>query len=139
LRLPTQTGELPISRLCEEINERVKAFPERPIEGDWPHLWIGATDVKARQNNGRVVSLAAIAAGGVNAGGRREVLGMDTGPPEAGTFWTEFLRKLRRRGFCGVKLVIFDTHEGLKAAVAKIPQSAWQRCRVHSMRSAPAT
>ena len=64
-----------VSRLCEEIDERVKAFLERPIEGDWPYLWIDATYVKARQN-GRVVSLAAIVAVGVNADGRREVLGL---------------------------------------------------------------
>src|SRR5208337_152435 len=71
-----------VSRLCEEIDERVKAFLERPIEGDWLYLWIDATYVKARQN-GRVVSLAAIIAVGVNADGRREVLGMDIGPSEA--------------------------------------------------------
>src|SRR3974377_388315 len=87
-----------VSRLCEEIDERVTAVLERPIECDWPYLWIDATYVKARQN-GRVVSLAAIIAVGVNADGRREGLGMDMGPSEAETFWTEFLRKLRRGGF----------------------------------------
>ena len=124
-----------VSRLCEEIDERVKAFLQRPIEGDWPYLWIDATYVKARQN-GRIVSLAAIIAVGVNADGRREVLGMDIGPSEAETFWTEFLRKLRRRGLRGVRLVVSDAHEGLKAAVAKVLQSTWQRCRVHFMRNA---
>src|SRR5512136_476556 len=124
-----------VSRLCEEIDERVKAFLERPIEGDWPYLWIDATYVKVR-NNGRIVSLAAIVAVGVNADGRREVLGMDIGPSEAETFWTEFLRKLRRRGLRGVKLVVSDAHEGLKAAVAKVLQSTWQRCRVHFLRNA---
>ncbi|TXT42403.1 MAG: transposase mutator type [Methylocystaceae bacterium] len=73
---------------------------------------------------------------GVNDDGRREVLGMDIGPSEAETFWTEFLRKLRRRGLRGVKLVVSDAHEGLKAAVAKVLQSTWQRCRVHFMRNA---
>ena len=73
---------------------------------------------------------------GVNADGRREVLGMDIGPSEAETFWTEFLRKLRRRGLRGVKLVVSDAHEGLKAAVSKVLQSSWQRCRVHFMRNA---
>ena len=107
-----------VSRLCEEIDERVKAFLERPIEGDWPYLWIDATYVKARQN-GRIVSVAVIIATGVNADGRREVLGMDSGSSEAETFWVDFLRKLRRRGLRGVKLVISDAHEGLKGAVAK--------------------
>ncbi len=66
----------------------------------------------------------------VNGDGRREVLGMDISPSEAETFWTEFLRKLARRGLRGVKLVISDAHEGLKAAVAKVLHASWQRCRV---------
>jgi putative transposase len=90
--------------------------------------------VKVR-NNGRIVSVAVIVAVGVNAGGRREVLGMDVGPSEAETFWTDFLRKLRRRGLRGVKLVISDAHEGIKAAVAKMLNATWQRCRVHFMRN----
>ena len=93
-----------VSRLCEEIDERVKAFLDRPLEGDWPYVWLDATYVKVRRNH-RIVSVAVIVAVGVNADGRREVLGMDIGPSEAETFWTEFLRKLRRRGLRGVKLV----------------------------------
>ena len=124
-----------VSRLCEEIDERVKAFLERPIEGDWPYLWIDATYVKVRQN-GRIVSVAVIVAVGANSDGRREVLGLDIGPSEAETFWTAFLRKLGRRGLRGVKLVISDAHEGLKAAVAKTLSATWQRCRVHFMRNA---
>ena len=124
-----------VSRLCEEIDGRVKAFLDRPIEGDWPYLWIDATYVKAR-DNGRIVSAAVIVAVGVNGDGRREVLGMDIGPSEAETFWTEFLRKLRRRGLRGVKLVVSDAHEGLKAAVARVMHAGWQRCRVHFLRNA---
>jgi transposase-like protein len=125
-----------VSRLCEEIDGKVKAFLDRPIEGDWPYLWIDATYVKVR-NNGRIVSAAVIIAVGANADGRREVLGMDIGPSEAETFWTDFLRKLRRRGLRGVKLVISDAHEGIKAAVSKVLTSSWQRCRVQfaSLRS----
>ena len=100
-----------VSRLCEEIDQRVKAFLDRPIEGDWPYLWIDATYVKVRLS-GRIVSVAVIVAVGVNADGRREVLGMDIGASEAETFWTAFLRKLARRGLRGVKLVVSDAHEG---------------------------
>ena len=124
-----------VSRLCEEIDGKVKAFLERPIEGDWLYLWIDATYVKVRQN-GRIVSVAVIVAVGVNHDGRREVLGMDIGPSEAETFWTAFLRKLARRGLRGVKLVISDAHEGIKAAVSKVLNATWQRCRVHVMRNA---
>lgn len=124
-----------VSRLCEELDEKVGAFLERPIEGDWPYLWIDATYVKVRQN-GRIVSVAVIVAVGVNSDGRREVLGMDIGPSEAEPFWTAFLRKLTRRGLRGVKLVISDAHEGIKAAVSKLLCATWQRCRVHFMRNA---
>src|SRR5450755_2910692 len=105
-----------VSRLCEEIDGRVKAFLDRPIEGDWPYIWIDATYLKVRQA-GRIVSVAVIIAVGVNGDGRREVLGMGVGPSEAEVFWTDFLRSLARRGLRGVKLVISDAHEGIKAAV----------------------
>ena len=124
-----------VSRLCEELDEKVHTFLDRPIEGDWPYLWIDATYVKVRQN-GRIVSVAVIIAVGVNSDGRREVLGMDIGPSEAEPFWTAFLRKLTRRGLRGVKLVISDAHEGIKAAVSKLLCATWQRCRVHFMRNA---
>ena len=123
-----------VSRLCKEIDERVKAFLDRPIEGDWPYLWIDATYVKVRQD-GRVVSVAVIVAVGANSDGRRAVLGMAVGPSEAETFWTEFLRGLARRGLRGLKLVISDSHEGIKAAVSKVFCATWQRCRVHFMRN----
>jgi putative transposase len=126
-----------VSRLCEEIDVRVKAFLDRPIEGDWPYLWIDATYIKVRQN-GRVVSVAVIVAVGANTDGRREVLGMEVGPSEAETFWTDFLRGLARRGLRGVKLVVSDAHEGIKAAVCKVMNATWQRCRVHFMRNVSA-
>ena len=124
-----------VSRLCEEIDERVKAFLNRPIEGDWPYVWIDATYIKVRQA-GRIVSVAVIIAVGVNSDGRREVLGMQIGHSEAEVFWTDFLRSLARRGLRGVKLVISDSHEGIKASVSKVFSATWQRCRVHFMRNA---
>ena len=124
-----------VSRLCGEIDGKIATFLERPLEGDWPYVWLDATYVKARQD-GRIVSVAVIIAVGVNGDGRREVLGLAIGTSEAEVFWTDFLRQLARRGLRGVKLVISDAHEGLKAAVAKVLNATWQRCRVHFMRNA---
>jgi putative transposase len=124
-----------VSRLCGEIDERVHAFLDRPIEGDWPYLWIDATYVKSREA-GRIVSKAVIIAIAVNTDGVREVLGMAVGPSEAEPFWTDFLRSLTRRGLRGVRLVISDAHEGLKAAAAKVLGATWQRCKVHFLRNA---
>lgn len=124
-----------VSRLCGELDEKVQAFLSRPIEGDWPYLWIDATYIKSREA-GRIRSVAVIIAVGVSTDGRREVLGVATGPSEAEPFWTDFLRSLTRRGLRGVKLVISDAHEGLKKAAAKVLNATWQRCRVHFMRNA---
>src|SRR5437870_1634937 len=124
-----------VSRLCGEIDGKIAAFLDRPLEGEWPYVWLDATYVKARRD-GHVVSVAVIVAVGVNGDGRREVLGLAIGTSEAETFWTDFLRKLARRGLRGVKLVVSDAHEGLKATIAKVLNSSWQRCRVHFMRNA---
>src|SRR3712207_3106052 len=124
-----------VSRLIEEVDERVNAFLARPIEGPWPYLWIDATYVKVREA-GRIVSLAVIIAVGVNSDGRREVLGVTTGPSEAEPFWKVFLRSLADRGLRGVRLVIADDHKGLRTAAAKVFHASHQRCRVHWMRTA---
>ena len=123
-----------VSRLCGEIDDKVNGFLDRPLEGDWPYLWLDATYVKVRQT-GRIVSVAVTVAVAVNDQGRREVLGMAIGASEAETFWTEFLRSLARRGLRGVKLVISDDHKGLKAAATRILGATWQRCRVHFARN----
>lgn len=123
-----------VSHLCGEIDDKVHTVLNRPLEGDWPYLWLDATYVKVRQA-GRIVSVAVTIAAGVNNDGRREVLGMAIGSSEAETFWTDFLRSLARRGLRGVKLVISDAHEGLKAAIARVLNATWQRCRVDTMRS----
>ena len=73
---------------------------------------------------------------GVNEDGKREVLGVATGPSEAETFWTEFLRSLADRGLRGVKLVIADDHKGLRAAARRVFNATHQRCRIHWMRNA---
>ena len=80
----TGVSKSQVSRLCEEIDARVKAFLDRPLEGDWRYVWLDATYLKVRRNH-RIVSVAVIVAVGVNTDGRREVLGMDIGPSEAET------------------------------------------------------
>ena len=123
-----------VSRLCGEIDDKIQSFLDRPLEGDWPYLWLDATYLKVRQA-GRIVSVAVTVAVAVNDQGRREVLGMAIGASEAETFWTGLLRNLTRRGLRGVKLVIADDHKGLKAAATRILGATAQRCRVHFMRN----
>ena len=103
-----------VSKLCKDIDERVNAFLDRPIEGEWPYLWLDATYLKVarrrphrlgRGNNrrGRATPMA---------GARSSACGI--GPSEAETFWSAFLKSLVKRGLQGVKLVISDAHEGLQ-------------------------
>src|SRR5712672_360455 len=124
-----------VSKLCKDIDERVNAFLDRPIEGEWPYLWLDATYLKVR-DGGRIVSVAAIIAMAVTTDGRREIVGLGIGPSEAEPFWSAFLKSLVRRGLKGVKLVISDAHDGLKAAIRRVFGAGWQRCRVHWMRNA---
>ena len=124
-----------VSKLCKDIDERVHAFLDRPLSGDWPYLWLDATYLKQREG-GRIVSVAAIIAVAVDSEGKREIVGLHIGPSEAETFWATFLKSLVKRGLRGVKLVISDAHEGLKAAIRRVMGATWQRCRVHWMRNA---
>ena len=130
----TGVSKSQVSRLCAEIDERVNAFLSRPIEGSWPYLWIDATYLKSRKG-GRIVSVAVIVAVAVNTDGRREVLGVATGPSEAEVFWADFLRSLADRGLRGVRLVIADDHKGLRAAAKRVFHAGLQRCRVHWARN----
>jgi len=100
-----------VSKLCRDIDERVGAFLDRPLEGEWPYLWLDATYLKQREG-GRIVSVAAIIAVAANTDGKREIVGLHIGPSEAEVFWSDFLKKLKGRGLKGVKLVVSDAHKG---------------------------
>lgn len=124
-----------VSRICQALDEPVQAFRERPLEGEYPYLWLDATYLKVRQNH-RIVSMATVVATGVRQTGEREILGFSVGASEEEAFWVEFLRSLVQRGLRGVRLVTTDAHEGLKAAIEQVLSGAgWQRCRVHFMRN----
>jgi transposase-like protein len=125
-----------VSRICGELDAVVGAFRERRLEHvAFPYVFLDATYVKAHEG-ASVVSKAIVIATGVTATGDREVLGLAVGDSEDGAFWTAFLRSLRARGLGGVRLVISDAHQGLKAAIAAVfIGAAWQRCRVHFLRN----
>ncbi len=125
-----------VSRICAELDAAVAEFRQRRLDHiDFPYVFVDATYVKAH-DGARVVSKAIVVATGVSAEGNREVLGLAVGDSEDKAFWTSFLRSLRARGLSGVRLVISDAHEGLRASIeAVMLGAAWQRCRVHFMRN----
>ena len=122
-----------VSRLCAGLDEQVRLFRERPLEGRYPYLWLDAKVERVRERGG-VRHKALVIAYGVHESGRREVIGIDVGEAETEAFWREFLRTLRARGLSGVQLCVSDAHEGLKSAIAKVLSCPWQRCTVHFLR-----
>ena len=137
-RLVTQLGlsgisKSAVSRLCAGLDEQVRCFRCRPLEGAYPYLWLDAKVERVREPGG-VRHKALVVAYGVHESGRREVVGIDVGEAESEAFWREFLRSLRARGLAGTQLCVSDAHEGLKAAIAKVLSCPWQRCTVHFLR-----
>lgn len=125
-----------VSRLCKEIDNIVEEFRNRNLDKhEYPYIWLDATFPKVREG-GRICSMAMAIAIGVSQNGDREVLGFEIGMSESGEFWDSFIQTLIQRGLKGVKLVISDSHPGLKKAVSKnFTGVAWQRCQVHFMRN----
>jgi transposase-like protein len=123
-----------VSRLCRGLDEQVRIFRERPLEGRYPYLWLDGKIEKVRERGG-VRQKCLVIAYAVHESGRREVIGLDVGEAETEAFWREFLRSLRARGLTGVKLCVSDCHEGLKAAIGQVLGSPWQRCSVHFLRN----
>src|SRR5919199_1084542 len=121
-----------VSEMAKALDAVVEAFRNRPLDaGPYTYVWVDALVQRVRED-GRVQNVAVVLATGVNAEGKREVLGVDVITAEDGPGWTAFLRGLVARGLSGVQVVISDAHEGLKQAIAAVlPGAAWQRCRTH--------
>jgi transposase-like protein len=125
-----------VSELAQSLDATVASFRERPLDGGpYPYVWLDAIALRCREG-GRTVHVAALIAVGVNADGKREVLGLEVVTGEDGAGWLAFVRGLVARGLAGVQLAISDAHPGLRAALAAtLPGAAWQRCRTHFMRN----
>jgi putative transposase len=127
-------GKDAVSRLCRGLDEQVRVFRERPLEGRYPYVWLDGKIEKVRER-GAVRQKCLVIAYAVHESGRREVIGLDVGEAETESFWREFLRSLRARGLHGVRLCVSDCHEGLRAAIGQVLGCPWQRCSVHFLRN----
>jgi putative transposase len=125
-----------VSAMAAELDAMVESFRSRPLDaGPYTFCWIDALTQKVREG-GRTVNVHALIATGVNAGGNREILGIDVASSEDGAGWLAFLRGLVARGLSGVALVTSDDHAGLVNAIAAVlPGACWQRCRTHYHRN----
>ena len=87
-----------VSKLCKEIDERVKAFLERPLEGDWPYLWLDADLPESARGRTHRLGRRDNRCGRQHRRTARRIVGLGLGPSEAETFWADFLKRLTRRG-----------------------------------------
>ncbi|GMA22160.1 IS256 family transposase [Arsenicicoccus piscis] len=122
-----------VSVMAKELDEQVEQFRTRRLEEAGPFTFVAADALVLKvREGGRVVPVHVLVATGVNAGGHREILGVQVTTSEDGAGWLAFFRDLTARGLAGVKLVTSDAHAGLVSAIAAtIPGAAWQRCRTH--------
>src|SRR5215208_6383393 len=127
-------GKDAVSRLCRGLDEQVRIFRERPLEGRYSYVWLDGKIERVRERGG-VRQKCLVIAYAVHESGRREVIGLDVGEAETEAFWREFLRSLRARGLTGVRLCVSDCHQGLRAAIAQVLGRPWQRCTVHFLRN----
>ena len=132
----TKLSKSQVSVMAAELDEMVSSFRSRPLDaGPYTFVWIDALTQKVREG-GRTVNVHALIATGVNADGKREILGLDVATAEDGAGWLAFLRGLAARGLSGVQLVTSDCHHGLRDAIAAVlPGASWQRCRAHYARN----
>jgi transposase-like protein len=128
----TRLSRSQVSEMARDLDEQVEAFRTRPLDaGPYTFVAADALVLKVREG-GRVVNVHALLATGVNAGGHREILGLQVTSAEDGAGWLGFFRDLTARGLTGVQLVTSDAHNGLVSAIgATLPGAAWQRCRTH--------
>jgi transposase-like protein len=126
-----------VSRAAALLDEELAAWRERPL-GRFEHLLLDARYEKVR-HGGSVVSCAVLIAIGIDADGRRAILGTSVSLSEAEVHWREFLARLQARGLHGVILLVSDDHAGLRAALAaRFPGVPWQRCQFHLQQNAQA-
>ena len=126
-----------VSRLSSQLDETLTAFRERPLESEYPYVYLDARYEKVR-HGGVVRDMAVLIAIGVNKQtGKREILAVSTSLSEAEVHWRELLSGLSERGLKGVELFISDDHCGLKAARKHVfPSVPWQRCQFHMQQNA---
>jgi putative transposase len=129
-------GKDAVSRIASRLEEQQKEWRDRPLEEkEYPYLYLDATYLKVRWG-ARVTSMALLACVGVDEEGFREVLAVEVAGTEKGAAYASLLRGLIDRGLSGVRLVVSDDHEGIKAAVfGELPGAQWQRCAVHFERN----
>ena len=120
-----------VSSLAEKLDVELEAWRNRPIEGEWPYIFVDALYLKVRYD-GKVVSMTASVVVGVNKEGYRSLLAVDVSHSENEADYGDLFKQMIDRGLKGVQLVISDDHQGMRKAIdSHFTGASWQRCQVH--------
>jgi transposase-like protein len=131
----TKVSPSTISELNKKVYRHIEAWRNRPIEGDYPYVYLDGIVLK-RSWAGEVRNVSVLVATGVGEDGFRKVLGIAEGHKEDKAGWSAFLKHLKDRGLTGVRLIISDACMGLVESAAEFyPEAQWQRCTVHFYRN----
>ncbi|MCH8013141.1 MAG: transposase [Candidatus Marinimicrobia bacterium] len=123
-----------VSDICKRLDTEIQAWLNRPLDDDYPYVFVDARYNKIRRDH-KVESHAVLIAKGVNRAGKRDIIGVDVCNNENETNWSLFFKGLKERGLKGVHLVISDAHSGLLKAIEKhFPGCQWQRCAKSTLR-----
>ena len=124
-----------VSTMTKELDEQVARFRARPLEPEYPVIWVDALYEKIRFD-GRVISMAVLVVAGITADGHREILACEPMMNESEETYRILFSNLKERGMEKVWLCVSDAHAGLRKAVRKaFLGCSWQRCKVHFMRN----
>jgi putative transposase len=124
-----------VSEITKDLNDQVEWFRTRPLEKEYPVIWVDALYEKVRCER-HVISMAIAVVQGLTSEGNREILAVEPMYAESEDTYTHLFEQLKRRGVETVWLCISDAHTGLKNAIQKcFLGSSWQRCKVHFMRN----
>ena len=124
-----------VSKLNQELYDKINAWRTRPIEGSFPYVYLDGIVLK-RTWADEIRNVSILVAFGVNTDGYREILGAAEGAKEDKAGWGSFVASLKQRGLAGVQLFISDKCMGLVESLGEYyPDVPWQRCAVHFYRN----
>lgn len=126
-----------VSRASAQLDEQLERWRNRRLDAvAYPYLILDARYEKVRRD-GVVLDCAVLLAIGIDAHGKRTVLGVSTALSEAEVHWRDFLSSLQDRGLHGTTFIVSDDHKGLRAALqARFAGVPWQRCQFHLQQNA---
>lgn len=124
-----------VSAMTKGLDEQVAQFRSRPLEKEYPVIWVDALYEKIRFD-GRVISMAVLVVAGITVDGRRDILACEPMMNESEETYGSLFERLKERGLETVWLCVSDAHRGLRKALQKaFLGCSGERCKVHFMRN----